>query len=350
MVSGGEKAERELSDAITAQGPGALAGIACKILMKILYAARMCRYDLLKAVGSLASRVTKWDKICDEELHRLVSYIQHNKHIVMVSYVGDSPKELFLQLYSDADFASDLRSSRSTSGTFLKIAGPNTSAPLAAQSKKQTAVSHSTPEAEIVAADQAVRGEGLPALTLWETILNRKLTLNFKEDNSAATRIIETGRNPTLRHLNRTHKVDLRFLHEQVKSEAMKIEQCPTKEMCADIFTKGFSTAEKWVHALSNINHAVLDNMNWSNGQNAAPVCGPKGPTDFTGCNRVLIEFCCGDKSKLGTTTKHSQRYFILRLTERIDMTTEAGVSLAMHVINKAHKQGLPVLLWGAIP
>ena len=31
-------------------------------------------------------------------------------------------------------------------------------------------------------------------------------------------------------------------------------------------------------------------------------------------------------------------------------MTTEAGVSLAMHVINKAHKQGLQVLLWGAIP
>ena len=79
--------------------------------MKILYAARMCRHDLLKAVGSLASRVAKWDKLCDEELHRLVSYIHHKKHIVMVSYVGDSPDKLFLQLYSDADFASDLRTS-----------------------------------------------------------------------------------------------------------------------------------------------------------------------------------------------------------------------------------------------
>ena len=78
----GEKAERELSNAITAQGTGALASIACKILMKILYAARMCRYDLLKAVGSLASKVTKWDKVSDAELHRLVSYIYHNKHIV----------------------------------------------------------------------------------------------------------------------------------------------------------------------------------------------------------------------------------------------------------------------------
>ena len=72
----------------------------------------------------------------------------------MVSDVGDSPDKLFLPLYSDADFASDLKTSRSTSGTFLKIAGPNTSAPLAAQSKKQTAASHSTPEAEIVAADR----------------------------------------------------------------------------------------------------------------------------------------------------------------------------------------------------
>jgi hypothetical protein len=38
---------------------GALADIACKVLMKILYAARMARYDLLKAVSLLASRVTK---------------------------------------------------------------------------------------------------------------------------------------------------------------------------------------------------------------------------------------------------------------------------------------------------
>ena len=52
-----------------------LASIACKVLMKILYGARVGRWDLLKIVSLLASRVTKWTPNCDRALHRLVSYI-----------------------------------------------------------------------------------------------------------------------------------------------------------------------------------------------------------------------------------------------------------------------------------
>ena len=40
---------------------GVLQPIASKVLMKILYAARMCRFDLLRATCALASLVTKWD-------------------------------------------------------------------------------------------------------------------------------------------------------------------------------------------------------------------------------------------------------------------------------------------------
>ena len=47
---------------------GQLQPIAARVLMKILYAARMCRFDLLRAVGSLATRVTKWDAGCDRKL------------------------------------------------------------------------------------------------------------------------------------------------------------------------------------------------------------------------------------------------------------------------------------------
>ena len=49
-----------------------------------------------------------------------------------------------------------------------------------------TCVSHSTPEAELVAADHAVRAEGLPALPLWELLLGRKLQVHLKEDIEAA--------------------------------------------------------------------------------------------------------------------------------------------------------------------
>ena len=46
--------------------------IAARVLMKVLYGARMARPDLLRAVGSLACRITKWTPRCDRELYRLM--------------------------------------------------------------------------------------------------------------------------------------------------------------------------------------------------------------------------------------------------------------------------------------
>eukprot|EP00975_Prorocentrum_lima_P028059 5897646-Prorocentrum_lima.AAC.1 len=54
---------------------GQLQPIAARVLMKILYGARMARFDLLRAVSYLAACVTKWTLTCDQDLHRLVCYI-----------------------------------------------------------------------------------------------------------------------------------------------------------------------------------------------------------------------------------------------------------------------------------
>ena len=39
---------------------GALAPHAASVLMKLLYAARIARFDLLRSINSLARNVTKW--------------------------------------------------------------------------------------------------------------------------------------------------------------------------------------------------------------------------------------------------------------------------------------------------
>ena len=136
---------------------GILAPIASKVLMKILYAARVGRFDLLRPVCWLATRVTKWSKTCDVALHRLVSYINSSLDVACYGWVGDKWEDVELTIYADADWAGDKPSFHSTSGCFLCLSGRNTFFPLAALSKKQTCVSHSTPEAEIVAADTAIR-------------------------------------------------------------------------------------------------------------------------------------------------------------------------------------------------
>ena len=167
---------------------GTLQPFAAKVLMKVLYAARMARFDLLRAVGALASCVTKWDELCDKRLHRLMCYLHHTLHLRMVVWVGDSLADLRPHLFADADFAGDHNSMKSTSGVYLCIQGPRTCFPLAGISRKQGAVSHSTPEAEIVAADVAVRLEGVPALPLWDLLLGRPQQILFHEDNQAMIR------------------------------------------------------------------------------------------------------------------------------------------------------------------
>jgi len=164
-------------------------------------------------------------------------------------------KDLEVRLYSDADFAGDNATSRSTSGVFLALWGRHTSFPLSGQSKKQTCVSHSTPEAELVAADLAVRTEGLPAFQLWETVLGRKLHIDFREDNAAAIQIMKTGKNPTIRHMGRTHRVDLAWLHERVVSGEIVLTCCQSCDMAADISTKPFTNRDKWLEVCRLINH-----------------------------------------------------------------------------------------------
>ena len=116
----------------------------------------MARFDLLKAVANLAKNITKWNANCDKRLHRLICYVNYSLDLRLKGHIGDSFDKLALSCYSDADFAGDKESSKSTTGIFMALPGPNTFFPLSGVSKKQTCVSHNTPEAEMVSANAVV--------------------------------------------------------------------------------------------------------------------------------------------------------------------------------------------------
>ena len=67
----------------------------------------MGRFDLLRPVTALGSRITTWTKLCDMRLHRLVCYIKSTLNLKMSGWVGDQKKDLELVLYCDADLAGD---------------------------------------------------------------------------------------------------------------------------------------------------------------------------------------------------------------------------------------------------
>ena len=91
---------------------------------------------------------------------------------MQLCFVGDYPKDCWLGLFVDASFAGELEDSKSTSGAYLCLVGPRTFVPLSWICKRQTAISHSSTEAEVISLDAALRMEGLPSLMLWETILD----------------------------------------------------------------------------------------------------------------------------------------------------------------------------------
>jgi hypothetical protein len=214
--------------------------------MKILYGARMCRFDFFRAVAGLACYLTKWSVECDKKLYRLMCYINSSKHLRMIGWVGDKPTDLQCHLFADADFAGCTQTQRSTSGIHLCVRGPRSCFPIAGHSKRQTCVSHSTPEAEIVAADAAVRTCGIPALILWTVILPLIVTIYFHEDNQAMIQVMKTGRNPNMRYMGRTHRTDIANLHEIFRSGDFTLAYETSTKMAADIYTKAFSDMHKW--------------------------------------------------------------------------------------------------------
>ena len=76
-----------------------------------------------------------------------------------------------LGLFQDSDFAGDLQDSKSTSGGILCIFGSHTFVPTSWMCKKQTSMSHSSTEAEIISLDAGLRMDGNPALGLCDLVI-----------------------------------------------------------------------------------------------------------------------------------------------------------------------------------
>ena len=233
---------------------GNLAPHAASVLMKLLYAARIARFDLLRSINALARNVTKWTKDDDARLHHLMCYVNSTLSLKMIGWVGDKIEDLSLGLFADADFAGCAQSLRSTSGSHLQVQGKFTRFPLAGGSKRQGCVSHSTPEAEIVAADTALRTLGIPALSLWKVLAKVFPQLLFHDDNQGMIGVVRSGRNPTMRHLERTHGISIASMHEHFQKDHFVLIYEITAKMAADIHTKGFRNPMAWKKACMLIN------------------------------------------------------------------------------------------------
>ena len=221
--------------------------------MKMLWLG-LARADIIRAIAGLASKVQKWTRNCDKQLYRLACYLNSTADLKLNAYIGDPPEKLKLRLYADADFAGDNADARSTSGGYLVVVGPNSFFPVSWVSKKQTSTSRSTTESEIVSMAYCVYSEALPMLNLFDLLIGGEgCPWEACEDNEATIKVIKNGFSAKLRHISRTHKVNISGLSEVLHGpgeDEWRIRYIGTKEQAADIFTKALGP-QLWGPALN---------------------------------------------------------------------------------------------------
>ena len=170
------------------------------------------------------------------------------------------------------------------------LVGERTFVPLNWICKKQGAVSHSSTEAEIIGLDVMVRMEGIPTLNLWSQVIDvvspsqlldakasakelpayrrydavsleycdyvppslpmllHNTKMVFMQDNDAVIKMVIKCRSPALKHVARTHRINLDWLFERIRMDPCIFGRyIHTKLQIADMLTKGSFTADQWM-------------------------------------------------------------------------------------------------------
>ncbi|TMW61094.1 hypothetical protein Poli38472_014555 [Pythium oligandrum] len=224
MCEGGCKHDETMKDVPYRNAVGAL-----------MYLMVGTRPDLAASVGTLSQFAadpcpTHW-----QALKRVLRYLQATP-MHGICFSGSSDGELIG--YSDADWAGDIETRRSTSGYVSVLNGGC----ISWRSKKQRTVALSSTEAEYMALSEATQeAVWLKSFMceLGEDSGNGALTVF--EDNQGA---IALAKNPEFH--KRTKHIDIRyhFVREKVEDGQVVLEYCPTQEMLADLMTKPLAAAQ----------------------------------------------------------------------------------------------------------
>ena len=108
-------------------------------------------------------------------------------------------------MFQDSDVAGDFEDSKSTSGGALCVFGSHTFVPISWMCKKQTAVSHSSTESEIISLDTELRLDGLPALELWDLIVYVFGNISHVSDRTGQ---LVNGKNKSYNKIDVVHDID----------------------------------------------------------------------------------------------------------------------------------------------
>lgn len=133
--------------------------------------------------------------------------------------------------YSDADYAGDSETRKSTSGCVFHLG----SGTVSWASVRQQSVSTSTTESEYVAACQAIKELIWLKHLVVELLPNQTINAKLYMDNQSAIKLIK---NPVFHKRTKHIDVQYHFVREKFQDDQFKLEYVNTENQLADILTK----------------------------------------------------------------------------------------------------------------
>jgi hypothetical protein len=190
------------------------------------------RPDISHAVNMLARDLVKPTLISLMAVKRVLRYLNgtRDKHLCYKAEQGCNAK---LVGFSDADWAGDAESAKSTSGLLVKLAG----GPISWSSKKQTIVALSSTEVRYIALCEVGREVvWLRSLLSQLRMTDSKESVLIHVDNQTAIKMAQDeGNNARRKHIN----VKYHWIRELIQDGAIQVKWIRTDEQQADVFTKG---------------------------------------------------------------------------------------------------------------
>ena len=206
--------------------PGRFAKTCASHLMRLLFAARMARPDLITAITRMASHISRWKEVHDVGLKRIFAYVSQSLDLRLEGKLSSKDRDgVEIHIYPDADLGGDASTTKSTAGLWVEIVGPTGDRcwPVLWASRRMACTAASTCEAETLSLDSAagllglscaVRKEGIPLQALMSAVLGRAVKLVAREDNTQCIAAVKKGYSAALRHLPRTQRLALGAMHE----------------------------------------------------------------------------------------------------------------------------------------
>lgn len=141
--------------------------------------------------------------------------------------------EMRIDGFSDADYAGDKESRKSTTGVVVFLGG----APIVWKSRLQRVVALSTTEAELLAGVEVCK-EVIWLKKLFVDMNVKLGEVNVHIDNQGTLKTLE---NPAL-HMKTKHvDIRLKYLRQLYREEAVVFKYCKTEDQAADGLTKSLS-------------------------------------------------------------------------------------------------------------